>query len=104
MAIGAAIHYLSCLPQFCLHADSGTVVDMRCGAIVSCLDNGDGEEHTHLFIRWPGLQQREGTRVGAVKYLELQTSEAAILGDQAEALDEALQAVLLAIGARQRPV
>ena len=98
MAISAAIHYLSCLPQFCLHKESGTVVDMRNGAIVCRLDKGDEDEHSHLFITWPGLRKKKGTSVGAVKYLELQTSEAMVLGGHPGTLNTALQAALIAIG------
>jgi hypothetical protein len=98
MSIGVAIHFLSCLPQFCLHSESDCVIDMRTGAVVRCLDDGDEEEKTNLFITWPGLPKNKGSSIGAAKYLELQTSEAAALSKNRGELETALQAALIAIG------
>jgi hypothetical protein len=100
MSIGVAIHFLSCLPQFCLHSEAGCVIDMRTGAAVRCLDEGDNERETHLFITWPGLPRGKGSSVGAAKYLELQTSEAALLSKHRGELETALQAALIAIGSK----
>lgn len=49
------------------------------------------------MITWPGVPREKGLHIGAVKYLELQTSEAVILNTHRGDFEFELQAALTAI-------